>query len=121
MDRRAIGQAAEDVAARFLTERGATIVARNFRRRLGEIDLIAQLGQTLLIVEVRTRSSERYGGAAASVDFHKQQRGLRAAQRLLQEVPELAKLRARFDVIVVSEPQSARPRVNWIEHAFSAG
>lgn len=78
MDRRAIGQSAEDIAARFLAERGATIVLRNYRRRLGELDVVALLDDLLLIVEVRTRASARYGGAAASVDFRKQQRIVRA-------------------------------------------
>ena len=93
---------------------------RNYRRKLGELDLVAQLGETLLIVEVRTRSSERYGGAAASVDYRKQQRIVRAAQQLLQERADLARLRARFDVIVVSELHSPKPRIEWIEHAFAA-
>lgn len=120
MDRRTLGRTAEDIAARFLEDRGATLILRNYRRRLGELDLVAQLGATLLIVEVRTRSSDRYGGAAASVDFHKQRRIARAAQQLLQERRDLAALRARFDVIVVNEIDSPQPRIEWIEHAFGA-
>jgi putative endonuclease len=120
MDRREIGNRAEDLAARHLIERGATVLLRNYRRRLGELDLVAQLGETLLIVEVRTRSSDRYGGAAASVDFNKQRRIVRAAQQLLQERKELARLRARFDVIAISDLDSAQPRIDWIEHAFVA-
>lgn len=120
MDRRTLGRTAEDIAARFLEHRGAAILIRNYRRRLGELDLVARLGATLLIVEVRTRSSDRYGGAAASVDFHKQRRIVRAAQQLLQEREDLARLRARFDVIVVSNIEGDAPRVEWIEHAFGA-
>ena len=120
MDRRELGQSAEDIAARFLTAQGATILLRNYRRRLGELDLVAQLGDALLIVEVRTRSSERYGGAAASVGFRKRQRILRASQQLLQQHRELARLPARFDVIVVVDAAGKQPQVEWIQHAFAA-
>ena len=120
MDRRQIGQSAEDIAARYLEERGATVLLRNYRRRLGELDLVARLGDALLIVEVRTRSSEEYGGAAASIGFHKQRRIVRASQQLMQQRRDLAALAARFDVIVVTELAAGRPRVEWIPHAFEA-
>jgi len=120
MDRRAIGQSAEDIAARFLAGHGATVLLRNYRRKLGELDVVALLDDLLLIVEVRTRASARYGGAAASVDFRKQQRIVRAAQQLLQEHRELATLRARFDVVVVTDLEAKAPKVEWIPHAFTA-
>jgi putative endonuclease len=120
MDRRELGRSAEDVAARFLEAQGATLLLRNYRRRLGELDLVARLGDVLLIVEVRTRSSNRYGGAAASVGPRKQLRIVRAAQQLLQQRRDLAALRARFDVIVVEEAAARAPRVEWITHAFEA-
>lgn len=120
MDRRAIGQSAEDIAARFLEERGAKILLRNYRRRLGELDLVATLDEQLLIVEVRTRASDRFGGAAASIDFRKRQRIVRASQQLLQQHAHLAAMRARFDVIVVSDLDTAHPKVEWIRHAFES-
>lgn len=64
----ASGGAAEEQAARFLAHQGLDIVARNFRTRFGEIDLVAREGATLVFVEVRMRTSDRYGGAAASID-----------------------------------------------------
>src|SRR5262245_29915234 len=66
-----LGRAAEDIAARFLISQGLQVLQRNFRRRLGEIDLVARDSDVLLIVEVRTRSSEQYGGAAASISARK--------------------------------------------------
>jgi putative endonuclease len=120
MDRRAIGQSAEDIAARYLAGQGATILLRNYRRRLGELDVVALLDDLLLIVEVRTRANTRYGGAAASVDFRKQQRIVRASQQLLQERRELATLQARFDVVVVTDVAAEEPQVEWIPHAFTA-
>jgi putative endonuclease len=119
MDRRQIGQNAEDIAARFLEARGIEILLRNFRRRLGELDLVARQGDVLLIVEVRTRVNNLYGGAAASIDFYKQRRIVRASQQLLQQRKDLARLRARFDVIVVSGLNGAEPQVEWIQHAFT--
>ncbi len=118
-DRQLIGQRAEDLAVDFLHSRGLEILDRNFRRRLGELDIVAREGDTLAIVEVRTRASNRYGGAAASVDFRKQQRLVRAAMQLLQQHRELAHLPVRFDVIVVTDISSENPRIEWIRHAFS--
>lgn len=121
MDRRVTGQTAEALAAEFLAARGASLLLRNYRRRLGELDLVAQHGGTLLIVEVRCRSSSRYGGAAASIDLRKQRRIVRAAQQLLQERPDLARMPVRFDVIAIGELDAGQPpRIEWITHAFEA-
>jgi putative endonuclease len=119
--RQRIGVSAEDAAAAFLQAQGAQILLRNFRCRCGELDIVARLGAAeLAIVEVRTRSSDAYGGAAASVDSGKRRRLIRAANRLLQERKDLARLRVRFDVIVVADPCSDAPQILWIKHAFSA-
>ncbi|MFO7276610.1 MAG: YraN family protein [Pseudomonadota bacterium] len=119
-DRREIGRRAEDVAAEFLVRHGLTILTRNFRRRLGELDLVAREGDVLVVAEVRTRSSDEYGGAAASVDGWKRRRIVRATLQLLQRHRDLSRLRVRFDVIVVSDPFGAIPKVEWIRHAFEA-
>ena len=114
-----LGAAAERIAADFLRAQGLEILERNFLRRLGELDIIARDGDVLVIAEVRTRSSDRFGGAAASVDSRKQARLIRAAHQLLQQRRELSKLRVRFDVLVVAEVGDDNPRVEWIRHAFS--
>jgi putative endonuclease len=119
MDRQQTGRAAEDAAVAFLESHGISVLLRNFRRRAGELDVVARDHDTLIIVEVRTRSSNIFGGAAASVDFRKQRRLLRAAEQLLQQRKDLACLRVRFDVIVIHGPTSANPRVEWIKHAFT--
>jgi putative endonuclease len=115
MDRRQTGLRAENSACAFLESRGFTIVARNFLRRVGEIDVAARDGDLLLIVEVRTRSSERYGGAAASIGPAKQRHIAGTAALLLQQRPELRRCRVRFDVIVVRDGS-----IDWIRHAFEA-
>jgi len=117
--RQRLGVQAENAAAAYLQAQGAHVLLRNYRCRCGELDIVAQLGATeLAIVEVRTRSSNACGGAAQSVDAGKRQRLIRAASRLLQQRRDLARLRVRFDVIVVSDPCSDAPRIEWIKHAF---
>lgn len=119
--RQKIGLRAEAAAAAYLEGEGAQILLRNYRCRCGELDIVAQVGEDeLAVIEVRTRSSNAFGGAAASVDAGKRQRLIRAASRLLQQRWELARLRVRFDVIIVDDPLGDTPRIAWIKHAFSA-
>jgi len=118
--RQRLGLQAENAAATYLQAQGAHILLRNYRCRCGELDIVARFGESeLAIVEVRTRSSSTYGGAAASVDAAKRRRLIRAASRLLQQRRDLARLRVRFDVIVVSHPHGD-PQFEWIKHAFWA-
>lgn len=117
--RQRIGQAAEDIAAEFLRAKGLEIIHRNYRRRLGELDVVARDGNVLVIAEVRARASNAYGGAAASVRIWKQRRLIRAASQLLQQHKELARMPVRFDVIVVSDISTGGPKIEWIRHAFS--
>ena len=120
MDRALIGKTAEDIAAEFLRDQGLEILQRNYRRRSGELDIVARADDVLVIVEVRTRSTEQFGGAAASIDGWKCHKIIRATAQLLQQHKKLARLRVRFDVIVVYGPDSGKPRVEWIRHAFDA-
>ena len=119
-DAQILGARAEQIALDYLTGHGLTILERNYRRRLGEIDLVALDHGVLVIAEVRTRSSEAYGGAAASVGRLKQRRIIRAAAQLLQQHRDYAALPVRFDVLIVSGLNSAAAQVNWLRHAFEA-
>lgn len=119
-DRQIVGQCAEEIAVRFLREQGLEVLLRNYRARLGELDVVARERETLAIVEVRSRASDLYGGAAASVTWAKQRRIARAAARLLGQRRELSSLKVRFDVMVVHAPLTARPRVEWLRHAFTS-
>ncbi|HEY6517614.1 MAG TPA: YraN family protein [Steroidobacteraceae bacterium] len=119
--RQKIGRRAEDLAAAYLQARGAQILLRNYRCRCGELDIVARFGASeLAIVEVRTRSSNAYGGAAASIDAGKRQRLVRAASLLLQQRKDLARLRVRFDAVIVADPLADAPAIEWIKHAFLA-
>jgi putative endonuclease len=120
MDRQSTGRTAENAAVRFLESQGLAILLRNYRRRAGELDIVARRQNLLVIAEVRTRASKKFGGAAASVGSRKQHRIVRAAAQLLQQRTDLAGCAVRFDVVVVHDPSSQNPRIEWIQHAFTA-
>jgi len=107
----AAGGKAEEAAARLLSDHGLAIVARNYRTRLGEIDLIARDGETLVFVEVRLRSSERFGGAAQSIDSRKRARIAAAARQFLARLPR--EPACRFDVVTLD---GGAP--HWLRGAF---
>lgn len=121
----ALGRDAEALAAQHLLAAGAEILLQNYRRRRGELDIVALHRGVLLVVEVRLRSSDTYGDGAASIDRHKQRKIIAAAQQLLQQRRDLARYPVRFDVISLS-PEPAQPaksaawRLEWVKHAFES-
>lgn len=118
--RRARGCEAEHAAARHLEAQSLRVLLRNYRCRLGELDLVALAPDgTLVIAEVRLRSRQNYGGAAASVDYRKQRKLLRATRHLLAMRPQWSRHPLRFDVMDL-RPAGEGYEVRWIQHAFSA-
>jgi len=103
----AIGRAAEDAACVHLERAGFRVLLRNFRHRLGELDIVALEGGVLALVEVRYRAPGRFGSAADSVTHRKRTRLARAAAVLLKRHPELAALPARFDFVEVTGDAAA--------------
>ena len=115
-----VGDCYEDLAANWLQARGLQLVRRNYRCKLGEIDLIAIDDRHLVFVEVRARRNPRFASAAASVDWRKQRRLVRTAQYFLQRHPRWTQLPCRFDVIAIEPRQSpSDATVQWIRAAFS--
>ena len=110
------GGEAEEVAERFLVRRGLEVIARNYRTRLGEIDLVARDGATLVFVEVRMRSASgaRFGGAAASVDFRKRSRIASAARQFLARLAH--EPACRFDVVTLDGDGA----IEWHRAAFES-
>ncbi|MFM0285203.1 YraN family protein [Paraburkholderia megapolitana] len=114
-----VGAAFEAHALVFLQHQRLRFVARNVVCRGGEIDLVMRdRDDTLVFVEVRARAQRRYGGAAASVGWHKRQRLLRAAQfflatRLVHQNGEMPA--CRFDVVAFEAG-----RLIWLRDAFRA-
>jgi len=100
-----------------LEEAGLRVLARNYRCRSGELDIVASDGRVLVVAEVRFRSSQRYGGAAASITWHKRQRIVRATRHLLATHPQWATLPVRFDALIAEAPSQP---LQWIRGAFDA-
>ncbi|MBZ0144456.1 MAG: YraN family protein [Rhodocyclaceae bacterium] len=104
------GSAAEEQAAEHLVRHGLKILARNYRCRGGEIDLVCRDGATLVFVEVRLRTNSSYGGAAASITPAKQRRIALAANHYLAGKPLPA---CRFDAVLFDGEN-----IDWIKNAF---
>lgn len=112
-----LGKWGEEAAAVFLRKRRMKILARNFRTPVGEIDIIARQGKTLVFVEVKTRSSDRFGLPQEAVGPAKQRQILRAAQWYIGEGHGKG-LQPRFDVIAVRTGDN-QPEIEHIVNAFS--
>jgi len=107
------GAEAEQAAADFLARQGLRLVARNFRCRGGEIDLVMQEGPTLVFVEVRARTRADFGGAAESITATKQGRVILAARHYLAQHNIDAP--CRFDAVLLQAG-----RMQWLKAAFEA-
>ncbi|MFN3398322.1 MAG: YraN family protein [Sulfurimicrobium sp.] len=108
-----LGQEAENLAATFLQRQGLKLVARNYRCRMGEIDLVMNDRGTLVFVEVRLRKNPRFGGAGASITAHKQSKLIRAAQHYLQQ--QSLQPPCRFDAVLLDGGN-----MEWVKDAFDA-
>ena len=117
-DTRAVGDGAETLALRFLARHGLKPVARNYRCRLGEIDLIMRDAHCLVFVEVRYRRNNAYTDAALSVDMRKQQKLLRAAAMYVAGKRFRRPPTMRFDVVGIDRDQCGELRVTWLKDAF---
>ena len=109
------GAQAEDIAAGVLARNGLTIIARNYRCRGGEIDLVCRDGSTIVFVEVRLRKNQAFGGAAASITTTKQQRIILASTHYLHS-QRLDDADCRFDCVLLD--QLSANRVEWVKDAF---
>jgi putative endonuclease len=113
-----LGKTGEDLACRELERRGYAIVARRYRQRAGEIDIIARDGSVLVFVEVKARENHRFGDAAEAVTFRKRRTITRLA------IDYMARTRwvdrpCRFDVVTIHF-DSGEPVVDVVQNAFDA-
>lgn len=108
------GQAGEDRALDYLAAQGLTLVERNFRCKVGEIDLVMNDRGSLVFVEVRRRDGRDFGGAIASVTPAKQRRMVRAAQFYLLRFRQLPP--CRFDVVAIDGTG-----LQWLRNAIVQG
>lgn len=108
------GSDAERIAAAYLQQQGLVLVARNYRCRFGEIDLIMTEGSALVFVEVKMRAGNAFGGAAASITAAKQAKLLIAARHYLSGLRR--EPACRFDAVLITGTQ--RYTIEWIRNAF---
>ena len=120
-DRAELGALGERLAAKYLEKKGYRILERNFRCRMGEIDLIALRGSDLVFTEVKLRKDASYGEAREFVTVSKQRKLLMTAEYYLSARPWAQDLQARFDVIEVYAPQGTEENctICQLENAFS--
>ncbi len=114
--RQILGQQGEASAARYLKSKGYRVIKKNYRCSYGEIDLIAPDGDTLVFIEVKTRTSTSFGEPAAAVNFRKQQQISKTAHYFLTELGKDKD--ARFDVISILQEKGKEMRIDHITNAF---
>lgn len=118
MNKKLVGRWGEEMAAKYLEERGYQLIAAGYHCRFGEIDLIMKKDGATVFVEVKLRRNDSFASAADNVTGAKRQRIRSAAQMWLGEKGDDS--RARFDVVEVYAGDISRPpeRINHIEDAF---
>lgn len=112
-----LGAFGEEIACDYLKSSGYRILERNFSCRTGEIDIIASQVDTIVFIEVKTRSSEKYGSPSEAVRPGKQGRIVKTALYYMQSKGLLDHM-CRFDVIELTADEENRYRINLIKDAF---
>lgn len=120
-DLREIGDDAEALALERLTRQGLTLVTRNYRCRLGELDLVMRAGSCLVFVEVRYRQAGSRINALESIGPQKQRKLTLAAARFLARHPRYRHDIVRFDVVAVDGKPDGTTTIRWIKDAFRPG
>jgi putative endonuclease len=101
----ALGRFGEDAAARYLSELGMRVIDRNWRCDLGELDIVALDGTTLVVCEVKTRSTDQFGQPVEAVTSRKAARLRRLAARWLVDHPTARPVEVRIDIVGVLRPR----------------
>lgn len=118
MDRAATGRTGESLVAALLEERGFSILERNARVGRLELDIVAKQKTVLVFVEVRTRTSDLYGGAEETIDRAKQARIRRAATGWVKANPAHRRCKRRFDAAGVLLKRGEDPVIDYYPDAF---
>ena len=118
LQRQQLGKSGEDLAVEELERRGYAVLARRYRTAHGEIDIVAEHGETLVFVEVKARATAEFGTAAEAVTRQKQRRIARMAREYLGRM-HVADRRCRFDVVAIDDVM-VEPRITVYVNAFDA-
>ena len=119
MGKAEIGKRGELAVARYLREHGYTVLTANYRCRFGEIDIIAENGQYIIFVEVKTRREGSISSPLEAVTSAKRRKIVRTAQMYLLENP--SGLQPRFDVCAVIRKRDGRMEADYLPDAFDGG
>ena len=115
--RQNLGKTGETIASDFLKKNGYTILTRNYRRRFGEIDIIAREGDYLVFIEVKTRTGTSHGHPLEAITLRKQRQISKVAQCYLAE-KNLFDTTARFDVVSIVMSRNNQAQVEIVTNAF---
>lgn len=115
--KREIGDEGEELAIQFLKKKRLKIIGRSYQIKAGEIDIIAKDRQTYCFIEVKSRSSDKFGTALEAIDHKKKTRITRAALWYLQS-HRLTEHPCRFDVVAIQSDGAEEPKIKWLQNAF---
>ncbi|MCR4901480.1 MAG: YraN family protein [Butyrivibrio sp.] len=117
MNKRNTGNKYEDMSCEYLEDNGLEIIERNFKCKIGEIDIIARDDKYTVFVEVKYRGSDQYGGALRAVDHRKQKKICKVSDyyRIIHKLDEYTPF--RYDVLAV-EGEGELLKFKWIKNAF---
>ena len=115
--RKQLGAKGEKLAVEFLESQGYSIIEKNFRNYLGEIDIIAKDKDTICFIEVKTRKSDRYDSPFEAVSRRKQTQIIRVALSYLQKTRQMDS-KVRFDVVGIDYEKEESKRIAIIKNAF---
>ena len=118
-ERVALGKTGEDLACQELERRGYAIVARRYRRRGGELDIVARQGETTVFVEVKARQGHQFGEAVEAVHSVKRRRLMATALDYVAR-HGLADRPCRFDVVAIQMNEGSAPTIEVYQNAFDA-
>jgi len=113
------GKSSEQIALCHLSQQGVQLITKNYRCKLGEIDLIMRDKINLLFIEVRSKRASEYGSGAATITKNKQRKLILTASYFLMHHPQLQALPARFDVVDIFLEEKSH-KLQWIPAAFTA-
>jgi len=120
-EKRKFGDIGEKIACNFLKDRGYSVLETNYQKRVGEIDIIAKLNDSLRFIEVKTRtnfSNKKYGAPQESVNYHKQKRLIKTALFYLLENKYPDNINWQIDVMAITINKDKKTaKINYIENA----
>ncbi len=116
--RQRLGKWGEDIAVQYLSQKGYTILARNVRTEFGEIDIVAQQGDTMIFIEVKTRTTQDFGYPESALTDQKKFHLIRAIQAYLQK-EETEPHAWQVDILAIQREKGKEPLIEHFENALT--